>query len=179
MTYPEHEKLAAVQVKSQAAGELLEWLASQGVQLMAWKEWTEPDESRCSWHGLRSDKIRDCDHCDERGMVAFDQSCEGFVTWSSDIQGILAKWLGIDLDKLEREKRTMLASLAEVNGRVAEQPTEPLLDADGVPVPLPDNFVVTEEVRAFFAGRVPARACPHYIAVSEARVGIDRCERCA
>lgn len=61
----------------------------------------------------------------------------------------------------------------------AEQAEEqPLLDHDGIPVPVPEGTRVTPEMRAYFAGRVPASRCPHYIAVSEARAGFDRCERC-
>lgn len=93
--YPEHEKMAAVRGRSEPAGELLEWLFSQGVSLMIWKETKEPVGG---------------------GVV---RRFEGFVSYSSNIQQILADWLGIDLDKIEREKRAMLASLAEANGRGA------------------------------------------------------------
>jgi hypothetical protein len=56
--------------------------------------------------------------------------------------------------------------------------TGTLLDANGDPVPLPDGMGVDDTLRLFFASRVPARQCPHYIAVSEARAGFQRCERC-
>lgn len=61
---------------------------------------------------------------------------------------------------------------------MSKQSETPVLDADGIPVVIPDHVEITAELRLFFAGRVPARKCPHYIAVSEARAGFDRCERC-
>jgi hypothetical protein len=36
--YPEHIKLESVKVESQAQGELLDWLSSQGIHLMVWSE---------------------------------------------------------------------------------------------------------------------------------------------
>lgn len=54
----------------------------------------------------------------------------------------------------------------------------PVLDGDGNPVNLPEDFEVNDDLRAFFAGRVPASGCPHYVYKSEARIGIDTCERC-
>jgi hypothetical protein len=34
--YPEHEKLSKVRDKSQAIGEFIDWLKSQGVELSVW-----------------------------------------------------------------------------------------------------------------------------------------------
>lgn len=56
--------------------------------------------------------------------------------------------------------------------------TTPVLDADGAEVVLPDDFEVTEEFRAFMAGRVPAPNCPHYMYASERRAGLITCEGC-
>lgn len=55
--------------------------------------------------------------------------------------------------------------------------TEPVLDANGDPVPVPDNITPDEAFRAFMAGRVPA-TCGHYVSAMEARAGFDKCERC-
>lgn len=54
----------------------------------------------------------------------------------------------------------------------------PILDANSDPVPGLDEAARTEELREWFAGRVPAAHCPHYIAASEARAGFTTCERC-
>lgn len=54
----------------------------------------------------------------------------------------------------------------------------PVLDANGDPVPALPQDVPDEVMRAFFAGRVPAPKCPHYIAQSEARAGFTKCENC-
>lgn len=54
----------------------------------------------------------------------------------------------------------------------------PVLDANGNAVDL-RGAIVTDEIRAYFAGRVPAPECPHYIAASEARAGFTKCESCS
>lgn len=65
-------------------------------------------------------------------------------------------------------------------GRVFTNEPEPppVVDANGDPVTVPESVTVTEEIRAFFAGRVPAKGCKHYMAQSEARAGFKTCERC-
>lgn len=74
-------------------------------------------------------------------------------------------------------------SLLRAAARLVPEPTitgtvgERVLDANGDEVEVPLNVANSESFRSFMAGRVPA-ACGHYIAASEARVGIDRCERC-
>lgn len=55
--------------------------------------------------------------------------------------------------------------------------TQPVLDANGDPVNLPDHIVPSEDLRVFMASRVPAE-CGHYIAASEAAAGFKNCERC-
>lgn len=47
-------------------------------------------------------------------------------------------------------------------------------DANGDPVRGADP-----SMREWFAARVPAKRCRHYIAASEARAGYTQCERCA
>ena len=61
----------------------------------------------------------------------------------------------------------------------AEVTELPVVDADGEPVDVSSmTNIPTDVLRTFFAGRVPAIDCPHYIAVSEARAGFEKCERC-
>lgn len=56
----------------------------------------------------------------------------------------------------------------------------PVLDANGDPVELTPELAEMphEQLVEFFAGRVPAIGCDHYIAASEARAGLTTCERC-
>lgn len=60
--------------------------------------------------------------------------------------------------------------------------TRPVLDANGNPVDVstivPPDVAPDPALRAFFAGRVPAKGCPHYISASEAYVGFTTCEHC-
>lgn len=67
--YPEHDKLRAAQAETQAAGEFVEWLNSQGIQLMTYREdltdtRTVDDECkiRKSKHNPRS-----CDNTEDDG----------------------------------------------------------------------------------------------------------------
>ena len=55
---------------------------------------------------------------------------------------------------------------------------DPVVDANGDPVDLPPEFQVDGLIRMFFAGRVPAPDCPHYMTKSEVTAGYRRCEHC-
>jgi hypothetical protein len=72
------------------------------------------------------------------------------------------------------------ALIAEVDRARAAAEEDCIRDAHGDPVP---DAVVPEGVdedwyRRWVGVRVPARDCPHYIAVSEERAGWTTCERC-
>lgn len=108
--YPEHDKLSAVSAESQAQGELLEWLAGQGVELMVWREWDE--EQDCDSEDHRhpgSYSSRHCYQCD--GSLKITRHYARHVPWGRSILTILADFNEIDLSTLEREKRAMLDSL--------------------------------------------------------------------
>lgn len=96
--FPESHKLSNVRELSQAIGEFLEDLGSGGVVLATHHEHTKecepiprrrPDETPAGC-GLREDEL---------------------VPLHKSIQTLLADHFGIDLDKLEEEKRKMLESL--------------------------------------------------------------------
>jgi hypothetical protein len=82
--YPEHDKLQTVSDKSQVIGEFIEWLTSEKIEL-------------CKWQESRNDEH------------AFTPS--GFYTWLASTEEILAKYFNINTQKLETEKRQMLAEL--------------------------------------------------------------------
>lgn len=93
----EHEKLHTIRDKSQVIGEFLEWLNMQGIVLASYHEHDEccypPDKfgsSRSKLCGLS-----------ENELYSFGMS----------IQKLLAIFFEIDPDKLEDEKRAILASL--------------------------------------------------------------------
>jgi hypothetical protein len=56
--------------------------------------------------------------------------------------------------------------------------TTPLLDAEGKEVVLPADFEVDEVMRLFFASRVPAPNCPHYMNKRDRDAGFGNCEPC-
>lgn len=153
--YPEHDKMLAVQDKTQAIGEFVEWLESQGVQLMVWREDltdSRPTEPECrkrrtddepmpcdpargdsEQFGVRAYWRLHCKHWQDPGREAGDGARQGiccrcgrgrsyevtgikaFVHEQRGIQQLLADWAGIDLRKIEAEKRAMLSSLRAVN----------------------------------------------------------------
>ena len=76
--YPEHDKLRAVLAETQAAGEFIEWLGTQGLFLA---------------------RIRP-----GHNFPRYDET---------PVTTLLARWQDIDLNKLEAEKRQILASIRE------------------------------------------------------------------
>lgn len=91
-----------------------------------------------------------------------------------------------DLSEASRFTREHAEMFAGTNPDLEPRPAEestvspntaPVLDANNVPVNVPADVEVTDGLREFMAGRVPA-ACGHYIAASEAAAGFQTCERC-
>lgn len=151
--YPEHDRQAKVVEQTQAIGEFLDWLESQGVQLMRYREDledirpTDPDcrerkreyraepcwptsasdvgsadyyDTHClHWHG----KSRDADdNIQEPGLCCWCEkgheytiTTRGWVHEQRGIVQLLADWAGIDLKKIEAEKRQMLAAIRSAN----------------------------------------------------------------
>ena len=90
MTYPEHEKLKSVQEKSQAIGEFMEWLRyTKKYTIAKWykSQWDADDEEET-----------------DRLMPEFPS-----------IEKLLAEYYGIDLNKIEEEKRAMLDEIRRHN----------------------------------------------------------------
>jgi len=128
--YPEHDRLAAISDQSQVCGEFLEWLQSEGLHLMRWRTGLT-DTMACGpgWPSavggghsrqlkLCADGVRRCMRCgkplDEEGTyeVAVENwVSEGWVSEGRSIEQLLAAFFGIDLDKIETEKRQMLARM--------------------------------------------------------------------
>lgn len=134
--YPEHERMAAVSDQSQAIGEFLEWLTEQGITLATWER-TKP----CDGHSGPSMASRWGDtaqigwkwQCEGGRMVGHPDSnkpgeiggtcatCGGtgridrieprLAPGGRRTEGTLADYFGINLRKIEAEKRAMLASL--------------------------------------------------------------------
>jgi hypothetical protein len=91
--YPEHEKQQAVREKSQVCGEFVEWLQQRGIHLA---EWTTYTYTRSDLGGKEHEGTR-------QEMALTRQS----------LQDLLGKFFGIDPQKLEAEKREMLAAVRE------------------------------------------------------------------
>ena len=86
MSYPEHEKLRTIADQSQAIHDFLE---RTGYTLCEWVE-IAPE---------------DVDECGE----------SSYVPVVTSLDKLLAKFFGIDLDVIEREKRQMLDAQRELN----------------------------------------------------------------
>ena len=112
--YPEHEKLSAVREHSQAIGEFLEWLSqAEGISLCHWRNYGTNGEPRYVGpdHPRRQE-------LNPRGLqfVAnpdFEEWEEGFQPDPRNVQQLLADYFGVDLRRLDTEKRAMLDGLRE------------------------------------------------------------------
>jgi hypothetical protein len=93
LKYPEHEKLHAITDKSQAIGEFVDWLDAEKSIVLA----------RRHEHG---------DDCrSEEGFLMCGYSTNDLIPAGVRIQTLLAEFFGIDEEKIEREKREMLAEI--------------------------------------------------------------------
>lgn len=77
--YPEHDKLHKVKDKSQAIGEFLEWLKNEGISL-----------------------------CLPQGGDYWSEIEDEYIPISISQIQLLAKYFGVDNQKLEQEKQSML-----------------------------------------------------------------------
>jgi len=123
--YPEHTKLHAVAERTQAVGEFLEWLQGQDIHLLTWVEEDIPgDEMTCPTctphYSLRALESCSCSRCGGTHKITRMTHREGWVSPAMSTQQLLAKWTGVDLVKLDQEKRAMLAHQRELNDRVKE-----------------------------------------------------------
>lgn len=117
--YPEHVKLAAIADKSQAIGEFLEYLSSTGLHLQYWYEgeveklcpgWNLYDCRQGQSFNGRCD-IGVCKRCNGSGKVMVSE--HGWVSNNKTADKMLAEFFGIDLVKLEQEKRAMLEKMRQ------------------------------------------------------------------
>ena len=116
--YPEHEKLSAVREHSQAIGEFLEWLNhSEGISLCRWQNYGTNGQPRYVGpdHPRRQE-------LNPRGLEFvtnpdFEEWGEEFQPDHRGVQLLLADYFGIDLARLDAEKRAMLDSLRDKKDR--------------------------------------------------------------
>lgn len=113
--YAECEKLAAAVDQSQPAGEFLDWLKTEkGITLVTYEHWTEQDiciYAGCEEGFMYGHKQRPCSHCNGTGKQTYSR--EGWVPFAHNLEALLAEWLGIDLKKVEEERRAMLRDIRE------------------------------------------------------------------
>jgi hypothetical protein len=108
--YPECQRLVEAAKETQSVGDFLEWLSEQHVSLTVWSHWQETvDCYRCSGEG----KIgrRACDRCNGARTLQYDR--EGYLPVTKSREQLLAEWKGIDLAKVEAERRAMLVKIRE------------------------------------------------------------------
>lgn len=85
MKHPECEKMLAVREDSQKIGEFLEWLESKKITFFEWKEREYNEE-----------------------MDEYIPEESGYCPYHYDMESLLAEFFGIDLDKVEQERRQIL-----------------------------------------------------------------------
>lgn len=95
--YPEHERLRAIKDQSQAIGEFLDWMSTQGVVRARWG---------CHHGYVTTAEVQDeppeCRLCTQTDKLWPD---------TTRIPDLLASYFGIDQVKLEDEKQAMLETL--------------------------------------------------------------------
>lgn len=114
--FPEHEKLSAVREQSQAIGEFLD---TGGYVLCRHQLAGNNGEPEFVWkrghHPARQPDMQD--HVD--GYASFNPEYEewddALVPAGGQIEQVLADYFGIDLAKIDAEKRAMLDSLREAS----------------------------------------------------------------
>ncbi|APU88960.1 hypothetical protein Rctr197k_163 [Virus Rctr197k] len=100
MTYPstpEHDKLRSVAGDTQKLGAFLEWLAADGVVL-----------ARHHHHGAGCYEVEDRGIAGVRIHLTCELAEDDLMPDYETIQKRLARYVGIDLEKLEEEKRALL-----------------------------------------------------------------------
>jgi hypothetical protein len=121
--YPEHETLSEFKEQSQAIGGFLDWLTDhKKVQRMVWfdGEVSEPcpfqgSHDSAAWRDGKYVTIsgrvtsRDCDTC--AGTGTYKHRVREWRHLHQSVESLLAEYFGIDLAKLEAEKRAMLAEI--------------------------------------------------------------------
>ena len=101
---PECDKMAAVREKSQAIGDFLEWLQSgEPFQNLPFK--------RSIFLAAYEVEAEDSDG----EMLPEDEWCTGdtLLPYAYNTERLLAQFFGIDLDKVEQERRAMLEEIRE------------------------------------------------------------------
>jgi transposase-like protein len=111
MAYSEHDKLKVIAPFSHRIGEFLEWLPAQGVRLMRWVETV--DVEPCDGTILDTCRGKRCERCKGANVIAIKR--KGWIPHGESIQAMLAAFFEIDQDKIEVEKRHMLAELQKRN----------------------------------------------------------------
>lgn len=100
---PECDRLAAIADQSQQIGEFVDWLAGEGLHVAEWV------------------RRHECDHptpC-RRGM--HDLIEPYLVPLAGSTEALLARYFGIDLAKIDREKRAVLAWIREQHNAVDQE----------------------------------------------------------
>ena len=98
----EHDKLALAQERSQEIGNFLEWLSGEELVICRWKErYSETVDIEPSFF-YPSGKIIHTDQAE-------------FLPANENVEKLLARYFGIDLDLLEQEKREMLEKCNKEN----------------------------------------------------------------
>lgn len=126
MTYPEHEKLRAArtELSTEHIGAFLDWMWEQKIQLSRWEGF---DGVPCPYTGTpKADVPRDDEGCcagcglgpinGKNAKLPFvhawvEPPCHGYQPLHTSTEALLAEYAGIDLKKIDAEKRAMLDAL--------------------------------------------------------------------
>lgn len=104
---PECDKMIEVNKESQAIGEFLEWLESKGCKICEWVDGITEADVIAAAFALDMEKLDELE----------GKPLRGYSPISKNTEKILAEYFKIDLNKVEAERRALLAALRENEDR--------------------------------------------------------------
>lgn len=119
--YPECDKMLAVKEDSQIIGEFLDWLLNAQKKSICTQREEGNNGVEPKWVDSETGEAVEYDYTDDLNDVIkinpeFDSWGSGYVADHIDIEKFLAGYFGINLDKVEEERREMLADMRTNNG---------------------------------------------------------------
>ncbi len=118
--YPECEKLAKLADLSHKIGEFFDWLGEQDMVLFKWNEESDNGESKFidkngeSVHNVHSQFLFDDKPTSDILNPKYETYPEGYFRVFTSMEKLLAEFFGIDLNKVEKERRLLLEELREL-----------------------------------------------------------------
>ncbi len=115
--YPEHERMEKVSQESQSIGEFLEWLSEKGIEMGRIHSHDDGCHGPHNRMNCISEFAKPC-HCPpERTDLICGWHEDEMMPTRDSMEDLIAEFFGIDLTKIEKEKREMIEDLRKARSR--------------------------------------------------------------